>query len=725
MGRTVERRRLKKRKTAQNSPRKNVARPIRLFCSDLDGTLLGNPEGTQRFCRAWLSVEEKQRPLLCYASGRLLHEQLDLLPRTGLPNPDYLIGGVGTEIYDFKRRHLLKDFSAQFSDGWDREAIERVLHRFPGAAPQPPEYLTEHKSSWYLNRASPAEIRELKRRLRDAGVEVNIVYSSLRDLDILPKRANKGHALRWLLDKLELESAEALVAGDSGNDSSMFLLPNIRGIVVENSQPELYEAVVELPVFCANSVLADGVVEGLLHHGLISQKLGPDEPLHQPILRPPAIARLAEVAHDRPLDGDELALISEGYERAVDALRRNVTPIGFSACSMADNEVTGTDLNYRSVWARDGAMTILYSLDLDDREIRDTQRRTLRTLFDHLSPTGQVPANVRIDDETPDYSGIGGVCAIDAPLWAIIAFYHFVRVTREFELLDEYAERLEQAMAWVGAHDGNNNGLLEIPEAGDWTDLFGRSYEVLYDEILWYRANVCYARLLERRGEFTRAAEYLQRSQRTRGQILAQFWPSTKLELGGGRTFADQQFFVGDARYLLAEITPFSFSWRCDVLGNVLAFLFGVLDVERAQIAFRFMWGVGVNDPFPVANLYPVVQAGDPDWRPYYIVNLQNLPHHYHNGGIWPFIGGMWVRFVHRLGLHDLASRELFRLGEANRAGKLRTWEFNEWLHGATGRPMGKCYQAWSAASYVRACHELGIGLPKPKDRPKRPRRAR
>ena len=29
--------------------------------------------------------------------------------------------------------------------------------------------------------------------------------------------------------------------------------------------------------------------------------------------------------------------------------------------------------------------------------------------------------------------------------------------------------------------------------------------------------------------------------------------------------------------------------------------------------------------------------------------------------------------------------------------------EFTEWAHGLTGRPMGKAYQAWSAASYVAA----------------------
>jgi len=30
-------------------------------------------------------------------------------------------------------------------------------------------------------------------------------------------------------------------------------------------------------------------------------------------------------------------------------------------------------------------------------------------------------------------------------------------------------------------------------------------------------------------------------------------------------------------------------------------------------------------------------------------------------------------------------------------------WEFNEWCHGRTGRPMGYPHQAWSAGMYVFA----------------------
>ncbi len=537
-----------------------------------------------------------------------------------------------------------------------------------------------------------------------------MVYSSSRDLDILPRAATKGGALHWLCDQLNIPLTDVVVAGDTGNDSSMFDLAGVNGIVVRNAQPELLEATIGHDhVYHARQIMADGVVEGLCHFNVACAP---------PTANETAIPR-AKMANDFKmlftgtklggLNEEEKALVHTAYGKAIEALKRNITPLGYSACSLADNKVTGTDANYRSVWGRDGAITVINSLDLDDPEILECSRRTLDTLLGAISPTGQIPANVRIDDGVPDYSGVGNICAIDSGLWLIIAVYNFVDRTGDMDFLNGHAAALQRAMDWLTAHDSNNDGLLEIPEAGDWTDLFGRSYNVLYDEVLWYRANVCYGHLLEFRGENDRAADYLRWSQHIRSKILSMFWPTTQpgRENDPNRSFANRQFGLGDTHYLLAEITPFSFNWRCDVFGNVLAFLTNLLDIDRAREAFRFMWGVGVNEPHPVANLYPVVQAGDPDWRAYYNVNLLNLPHHYHNGGVWPFVGGMWVRFIHRLGFNEVACRELHRLAKVNQLGRDHEWEFNEWVHGQTGRPMGKAYQAWSAACFIRACQEV------------------
>ena len=413
---------------------------------------------------------------------------------------------------------------------------------------------------------------------------------------------------------------------------------------------------------------------------------------------------------NRDLSDDELDLLRTAYPMAVDALRRNVTPKGFSACSLVDNEVIGTDANYRAVWARDGAKTIVWSLVLDDPEIRQCQANTLRTLLSRQAPGGQIPSNVLIDSDHADYGGVGGITSIDSALWLIIALNRYSEATGDWSIVEEFQHGLQRAMDWIGAHDSNNCGLLEIPEAGDWTDLFARSYHILYDEVLWYRCLVCYTEIVERLGDKQRAEDYRRWATHVHKTILRKFWPSTNWAKDEhAPSFAEVQFGMGDSRYLVCEISPFGFSWRCDVYANLLAFMMNLVDRKRAMMTFRFLWGVGVSDPYPVRNLYPPVHAGDPEWRAYFTVNLLNLPNHYHNGGIWPFIGGLWVRFLHKLGFKNLALREMVRLAELCKQGVDHEWEFNEWHHGVTGRPMGKAYQAWTAASFIQACHDLHL----------------
>ena len=388
------------------------------------------------------------------------------------------------------------------------------------------------------------------------------------------------------------------------------------------------------------------------------------------------------------------------FEKAVATVRRNVTEMGFTAASTQHNRLREHDANYAAVWARDGVITGLWTLCLEDPDLNRCFRRTLETLASLQTPPGQIPANVRLANHTAEYAGLGGIASIDAVLWFVIGVsrYSFACADRAFA--DAMLPHAEKAMTWLAAHDSNNDGLLEIPEASDWMDLFPRSYNVLHDEVLWYQACLDHAALLEARG---RDAEgWKLHAVRIRDRIVELFWPSGKLlmELAGNTSGS---FSVGEGHYLLSHVTPFDYSWRCDVGANLLAALTDLLDEDKCESLFIFLWGVGVNSPFPVACLYPSVQSGADDWKDYFVVNFLNLSDHYHNGGIWPFLGGLWVRFLYRTGRTELARHELEKLARACRQGIYEEWEFNEWLHGRTGRPMGKRYQAWSAASYVKA----------------------
>jgi len=687
----------------------NIHQNISLLSFDIDNTLIDFHTHKSNFKKIWETYKPKDDILLTFNTGRLIDDVINLIKRGVLPEPDYIISGVGTHIYNYKSKEVVKEFNDVLDDGWDIEAVENLIEKINHPiSDQPSRFQHSYKRSYFFHDATPELISNIEEDFSNANMHINVVYSGDKFLDILPKFANKGNALQWLIKKLKIKSHEVLVAGDSGNDSAMFDMKDVKGIVVANAHEELYRYTKHRKLYHSEKEKSDGIIEGLVYYNIL-----PTEAINALNIDHSDDYFIKQELNNESVEGEDekIALIKEGYVKAIVALKKNITPLGFSACSIKDNEAHGTDENYYSVWARDGAITVIGALPLIhvDDEIYKCARQTLLTLFEHISHNGQIPSNVRIKDNVPDYSGVGGICSIDSGIWVIIAFYEYVNVTKDIEFLRTHIAAIKETMRWLGAHDSNNDALLEIPEAGDWTDLFGRSYNILYDEILWYRSNVCFGRMLEMLGEHEQAGEYIRWSQVIKKEIVQNFWPTTQQQLFQSVSFAEKQFTLGDTSYLIAQTTPFDFSWRCDILGNVLAFLHGTIDSEKAHRTFKFMLGVGVNNPFPVANVYPVVSPGDPDWRPYYTVNLLNLPNHYHNGGIWPFVGGFWVKFINKLGFKDVAISELYKLALINKEGINEEWEFTEWAHGTTGKPMGKAYQAWSAAQYISACHDLKI----------------
>lgn len=652
----------------------------RLLVLDLDGSLVGGSEaGLQRLQRKLKKIRDWL--VLIYVSGQSLHEQLKLINDHQLTMPYYLISAVGTEIRRMPGEQPVDEWNRYIQAGFDREEIlafvEELLPAGNKSNPnlQPAEHQTPLKVSYFWKEADPAQREALQQALISAGFLAQVVYSHDLYLDIIPERAGIGAAVKFLADSLVVFPNQVFVSGDSGKDVDLFQY-GFRGIVVGNATRELRKQV-ELRAYFSHKSFAEGVLEGLERYNFFADASGPTRP----------------------------DLAREAFERAIDSLRRNITPMGFSAAGLNDNPLTDGDSNYFAVWSRDGIKTGLWSLCLNDSEVTECFRRTLELMADFQTESGQIPANVRLKSSKPDYGGIGEIASIDSVIWFVIGGCRYAAYMSDSEFLRGIYPNLALAMRWLRAHDSNNNGLLELPESSDWMDLFPRSYNVLYDEVLWYQACRDFAivtKVMEEDPE-----PYSELAEQIRKKIQRQFWPTAKKLSETRESFTEKQFTLGDAQYLLAQISPFDFSWRCDVYANLLAGLMGLLDGRQQDQLFHFLWGAGVNSPYPVQCLYPAVQSGANDWKDYFITNFLNLPHHYHNGGIWPFVGGLWVRFLAQSGRAELANQELNSLAEACRLGIYGQWEFNEWLHGQTGRPMGKAHQAWSAASYIAAYKSL------------------
>ena len=141
-----------------------------------------------------------------------------------------------------------------------------------------------------------------------------------------------------------------------------------------------------------------------------------------------------------------------------------------------------------------------------------------------------------------------------------------------------------------------------------------------------------------------------------------------------------------------------------DSLGNLLAILSGIAGISGGATSFWISLSVIRSTLWPLPEPDPCgASRGAADWRDYY--GTLNLPHHYHNGGAWPFIGGFYVAALLKAGRRTVAESALRNLATLNQQG-----EFNEWHHGETGSPMGVRDQAWSAGMYLFAYECIRAG---------------
>lgn len=108
-------------------------------------------------------------------------------------------------------------------------------------------------------------IRELTSALRSQDLHARLIYSCNAYLDVLPIRASKGLALRYLAYKWGLPLGSFLVAGDSGNDVEM-LLGDTRGVVVGGHSAELKVLEGRDRIYFASGRAALGILEGIAHY---------------------------------------------------------------------------------------------------------------------------------------------------------------------------------------------------------------------------------------------------------------------------------------------------------------------------------------------------------------------------------------------------------------------------------------------------------------------------
>ena len=242
----------------------------KLIVSDIDHTLLGDEPALREFIRHLERTDS--RVGFAVATGRTVDSAFDVLNENNVPYPDIIISSVGAEIYYNYQGKLIHStgWEAHIKHQWNREKIKKILGKFKFLQYQEENAQRKFKVSYYTS-DMPKNLEKVKSTLIKNKIKANVIFSHGQYLDILPYRASKGKAIRYLAYRWNIPYENILVAGDSGNDSEM-LKGDLLGVVVANYSSELESLKGENRIYFAKRKYAGGIIDGIKYYHFLKLK---------------------------------------------------------------------------------------------------------------------------------------------------------------------------------------------------------------------------------------------------------------------------------------------------------------------------------------------------------------------------------------------------------------------------------------------------------------------
>lgn len=399
-----------------------------------------------------------------------------------------------------------------------------------------------------------------------------------------------------------------------------------------------------------------------------------------------AIQHLHDIP-DRPTGGDE-TLVETCARESLKLLERNLTPGGVLAATPGPDAEAR---RYTRIFGRDAAISVFGMAGSGIPALERGAVASLDSLAALQAANGQIPKYVDAGASEADFWYVG---CIDATLWWLLAVDHVRRRSDESLGAGRWQVEVRRALDWLLAQEHQRFFLLQQNEASDWADIMPRSGFVLYSNALWFRVKQIYdlPHLDETYYHFNHLFHPFSHDlpEYRRARLLGHY---------ARRGARNRELY-------LSFVNLSTFGDEGDVFGNLLAILFGLAGDSMAQRIVR-VFEQRAADRLPVRAVLDPLTPEDRLWRQYMGRHRQNLAHQYHNGGIWPFIGGFWVLALAALGKRTAARSALIDLAWAN---SLADWRFSEWFHGITLEPMGMPGQTWNAATFLMARHAVEEG---------------
>jgi len=254
----------------QPTPLRGLSRIERAMVSDLDLNLLGDEASLKELLA--LMREHRKTTKFIIATGRRLDQALRLMKKHGIPEPDILITSSGSEIYYAPKLTPDTAWAKHIDHLWQPHKIRQLLDDLPGLSRQPKDEQSPFKLSYYID---PQQINfeEIKRLLHREEHSVHPQMAFGQFLDILPLRASKGMALRYVADRWQLPLGQVFVAGGSGADEDMMRGNTLAAVVANRHHEELSQLEDTSHIYFAKAAYGEGILEALAHYHFFEKTL--------------------------------------------------------------------------------------------------------------------------------------------------------------------------------------------------------------------------------------------------------------------------------------------------------------------------------------------------------------------------------------------------------------------------------------------------------------------
>ena len=245
-------------------PTRAVRYRDRAIFTDLDQNLIGDPKALKHFT----DVIKENRKCVTFGivTGRRIDSALALMKKHRVPTPDILISSLGTRIH-YGQSLTEDDYWADHVDhNWSSQRVRRILGKLPGLKPQLKIEQTLLKVSYFYDSEIAPTIEDIVSLLRQKDISANVMLSFGQFLDIVPSRASKGQALRYVSQRLDIPLEQILVAGGSGTDEDMMRGNTLAVVVGNRHHEELSQLVDQERIYFAGQNYAFGILEAIEHY---------------------------------------------------------------------------------------------------------------------------------------------------------------------------------------------------------------------------------------------------------------------------------------------------------------------------------------------------------------------------------------------------------------------------------------------------------------------------